>query len=88
MGNYLFQGSDNWNRVIRNSCDISGGHSGSPVYHYFYDWQLGQTVPVASMVVIWEHCYTCSASDLTPTSARRLTPNDLGIISFFWQWKP
>jgi V8-like Glu-specific endopeptidase len=88
LGNYLFPGPDNWNRVIRNSCDISGGHSGSPIYHYFYDWQLGKTVPVASMVVIWEHCYTCSAGDTHPNSARRLTPSDLGVISFFRQWKP
>ncbi len=88
MGTYLFQGPDTWNRVIRNSCDISGGHSGSPIYHYFYDWKLAKTVPVASMVVAWEHCYTCSSSDATPNSARRLTPADLGVISFFRQWKP
>jgi V8-like Glu-specific endopeptidase len=77
LGSYLFPGPDNWNRVIRNSCDISGGHSGSPIYHYFYDAQLGKVVPVASMVVIWEHCYTCSATDTFPNSARRLTPSDL-----------
>lgn len=88
MGNYLFPGSDNWNRVIRNSCDISGGHSGSPIYHYFYDWKLAKTVPVAAMVAVWEHCYTCSSDDETPNSARRLTPADLGVISFFRQWQP
>ncbi|MEJ2210313.1 MAG: trypsin-like serine protease [Anaerolineae bacterium] len=88
MGNYLFPGSDGWNRVIRNSCDISGGHSGSPVYHYFYDYNLGQWVPVAAMVEVWEHCYTCGASDTHPNSARRITPADLSVISFFRQWKP
>jgi V8-like Glu-specific endopeptidase len=88
LGTYSFPGPDNWNRIIRNSCDISGGHSGSPIYHYFYDTQLGKVVPVASMVVIWEHCYTCSATDTFPNSARRLTPGDLGTISFFRQWKP
>ncbi|MDX1663404.1 MAG: trypsin-like peptidase domain-containing protein, partial [Candidatus Promineifilaceae bacterium] len=88
MGNYLFQGSDGWNRVIRTACDISGGHSGSPVYHYFYDWQLGKSVPVAAAVVAWEHCTTCTAGDDFPNSIRRLTPNDIGIISFFRQWKP
>lgn len=88
MGTYLFQGSDGWNRVIRNSCDISGGHSGSAVYHYFYDSTIGKTVPVAAMVEVWEHCYTCSSTDATPNSARRLTPNDLNVISFFRQWKP
>jgi V8-like Glu-specific endopeptidase len=88
MGNYLFPGPDNWNRVIRNSCDISGGHSGSPVYHYFYDTNLGKWVPVAAMVEVWEHCYTCDADDDTPNSARRITPADLYVISFFRQWKP
>jgi V8-like Glu-specific endopeptidase len=88
MGNYLFPGPDGWNRVIRNSCDLSGGHSGSPVYHYFYDTKLGQWVPVAAMVEVWEHCTTCSASDTHPNSARRITPADLSVISFFRQWKP
>jgi V8-like Glu-specific endopeptidase len=88
MGNYLFPGPDGWNRVIRNSCDISGGHSGSPVYHYFYDTKLGKWVPVAAMVEVWEHCFTCGASDTTPNSARRITPADLSVISFFRQWKP
>lgn len=88
LGTYSFLGPDNWNRVIRNSCDMSGGHSGSPIYHYFYDAKLGKVVPVAAMVVIWEHCYTCSATNFFPNSARRLTPSDLGTISFFRQWKP
>jgi V8-like Glu-specific endopeptidase len=88
MGNYLFPGPDSWNRVIRNSCDISAGHSGSPVYHYFYDTYLGQWVPVATMVEVWEHCTICDADDDTPNSARRITPADLNVISFFRQWKP
>lgn len=88
LGTYHFQGSNGWNRVIRNSCDLSGGHSGSPVYHYFYDWYLGKTVPVAAMVEIWEHCYQCDADDDYPNSARRLTPYSIDVISFFRQWKP
>lgn len=88
LGTYHFQGSNGWHRVIRNSCDLSGGHSGSPVYHYFYDSYLGKTVPVAAMVEIWEHCYQCSAGDDTPNSARRLTPYSIDVISFFRQWKP
>jgi hypothetical protein len=39
-------------------------------------------------IEVWEHCYTCGAGDLTPSSARRLTPNDRGMLSFFRQWKP
>lgn len=88
LGSYLFQGSDGWNRVIRNSCDLSGGHSGSPAYHYFYDANLGKYVPVVSMVEVWEHCTTCDADDDYPNSARRITPADLSVISFFRQWKP
>ncbi len=88
LDTYHFQASNGWHRVIRNSCDLSGGHSGSPVYHYFYDAYLGQTVPVAAMVEIWEHCYQCDADDDHPNSARRLTPYSIDVISFFRQWKP
>lgn len=88
LGNYSYQGSDGWNRLIRNSCDISGGHSGSAVYHYYYDPYLGQSVPVVAMVEIWEHCYTCGPSDDTPNTARRLTPSSVNTIVFFRQWKP
>jgi|GEM_PF-1145452 len=88
LGNYSYQGSDGWNRLIRNSCDLNGGHSGSAVYHYYYDPYLGKTVPVAAMVEIWEHCYQCSASDDTPNTARRLTPSSINTITFFRQWKP
>lgn len=88
LGNYSYQDGSGWNRLIRNSCDLNGGHSGSPVYHYFYDSHIGQTVPVVAMVEIWEHCYTCDADDDYPNTARRLTPSSLDTITFFRQWKP
>lgn len=88
FGTYFNPGPDGWNRNITTSCDISGGHSGSAVYHYFFDPKLGKTVPVVSAVVIWETCCKCTASDDFPNIVRRITPEDLGTIGFFRQWKP
>ena len=88
LGSYTNEGSDGWFRNIASSCDISQGHSGSPVYHYFFDPKLGKTVPVVSMVVIQESCCFCDANSDFPNTSRRLTPVDLGTISFFRQWKP
>jgi hypothetical protein len=87
-GSYFNDGPDGWNRNISISCDMSGGHSGSAVYHYFFDANLGKSVPVVAMVAIQETCCFCSADTDFPNIARRITPSDLGTISFFRQWKP
>jgi V8-like Glu-specific endopeptidase len=88
LGSYVWPGSDGWNRVIHNSCDASGGHSGSAVYHYFFDAQLGKTVPVVSQMVYWELCYKCGPLDTRPNRARRITPGDLGTIGWLRQTFP
>ena len=87
-GTYYNTGPDGWNRNITNSCDMSGGHSGSAVYHYFFDPQLNKHVPVVAMVAIQQSCCFCGPSDNFPNASRRITPGDLGTISFFRQWKP
>lgn len=87
-GSYSNPGPDGWNRNITVSCDLSGGHSGSALYHYFFDPKLDKTVPVVAAVVIWESCCTCNAGTDFPNIVRRITPGDLGTISFFRQWKP
>jgi V8-like Glu-specific endopeptidase len=81
LGDLLYPGPDGWNRTIRHSCDTSGGQSGSPVYHY-RQRASGEWVPVVSMVHGNASCHTCSASDTHPNLARRITPGDLGIISW------
>ena len=84
LGDYSDQLADGWNRRISVSCDLSKGHSGSAIYHYRYDPHLGKTVPVVTMVVSTESCTnTCSATNDFPNGARRLTPADVAVISFF-----
>lgn len=88
MGSYFNEGPDDWNRNISTSCDMSGGQSGSAVYHYFFDQVLGKWVPVVAGVAVQETCCFCSGSTNFPNVMRRITPGDLGTISFFRQWKP
>ncbi len=88
IGSFHNKFTSGWHANIKVSCDLSGGHSGSPVYHYFYDANIGQTVPVVSMVVIYENCYTCGLFDFYPNGARRLTPHNLQTISWLRQTFP
>ncbi len=82
IGGFSFPASNGWNRLISIGCDLSRGHSGSPVYHYFFDSALGQTVPVVSMVVVSHVCTTCGLLDFYPNRARRLLPGNLGTIGW------
>lgn len=80
LGSYFNkEDGSTWNANIYNSCDISGGQSGSPVYYY-----NDSSIPVAIGVQFWENCYTCSASDDYPNRMRRLTPSALSWIA---TWK-
>jgi V8-like Glu-specific endopeptidase len=88
IGDFYNPGPDGWNRRFSVSCDLSAGHSGSPVYHYFFDSQLAKWVPVVTAVVITESCTTCGPSDSYPNRARRITPGDLGTISWLRETFP
>lgn len=90
MGDYLEPLSNGWNRIIRNSCDISPGHSGSPVYHYWDPPQIpgNATFPVVAMVEVWQHCNQCDEEDDYPIRARRITPGVLDVISWLRETFP
>jgi len=81
LGGVLHPGPDGWNRTIRHSCDTSGGHSGSALYHY-RQRPSGAWVPVVTMVHGNTTCQTCSPAVDFPNRARRITPSDLGVISW------
>ena len=83
IGGYYNQGPDNWNRRISLSCDMSGGHSGSPVYHYYYNTSQNMWLPVATMVVSTQSCTACGPDVDYPNVARRMTPGDVHLISWF-----
>lgn len=87
LGPFSFTGPDGWNRLINHFCDTSAGHSGSPIYQYFLDSQLGQYVPVVTAVHVASQCDgnttpPCGFFDFFPSISRRTTPGDLPIISW------
>jgi len=88
IGYYHNQGSNGWNREYTIGCDISRGHSGSPVYHYRYSPSNGKDVPVVTGVVSWHECFQCSADDLYPNHVRRITPWVLTLISWLKEQFP
>ncbi len=62
-----------YHRTFRVNCDLSAGHSGSPLYHYVK--VNGKDVPSVSAVVIEERCFTCGSADYFPNRVRRVTPD-------------
>lgn len=82
-GNYSSKDSDGINRRFRFHCDISGGHSGSSLYHYLNGSSL-----VVTGVVSWEHCRTCGANDDRPNTGVRITKSYSGTISWLRQTFP
>jgi V8-like Glu-specific endopeptidase len=79
VGVYHHPGSNGWNREFSFSCDISRGHSGSPLYHYRYVPSWNAQGPYVAAVVSWHECLDdapgqCTTSDNFPNHARRITP--------------
>ncbi|MCU0507883.1 MAG: hypothetical protein MUC34_05725 [Anaerolineae bacterium] len=79
IGYYHHPGSNGWNREFAFSCDISRGHSGSPLYHYRWIPSWNATGPYVAAVVSWHECLDdaqgeCDEDDDFPNHARRITP--------------
>lgn len=90
LGAFNNPGPDNWNRTINHTCDTSGGHSGSPMYQYYYDGALNRYVPVVVGVHYGSRCdknfdsdEICNLFDFYPSVIRRNTPTEFAIISYF-----
>jgi hypothetical protein len=77
IGGASYLSSSGWYRLLHISCDLSRGHSGSPVYHYL------SGVPVVSGVVVSHICFTCGPTITYPNRARRLVPGNTATISSF-----
>ena len=83
LGSFLYQGGDNWSDFIKHSCDVSDGHSGSPLYFYVFDNNLNKNVPVVTAIHGYSDCGQCNAGSSYPAGARRLGPQEMSIISYF-----
>lgn len=77
VGNHSSPDSDGINRRFRHSCDTSGGHSGSSLYHYRNNGAL-----VVTGIHSWSHCRGCSSSDSRPSTGVRITKEYSDMISF------
>ena len=88
LGEFSKTDGDGWSRLFMHSCDASGGHSGSAVYHY------EDGMPVVSGIHTYSTCgftaatAACTASDDRPLGATRITPEYGDIIAFFRSWAP
>lgn len=82
-GEYSSPDGDGINRRFRFHCDISGGHSGSSLYHYLN----GETLVVTG-IVSWEHCYQCTVGDDRPNTGVRITSSYSDSISWLRQTFP
>lgn len=81
-GDYSSPDADGINRRFRFSCDMSGGHSGSSLYHYL------NGSPVVMGVVSWQHCTTCDADDDRPNTGVRITQEYSNAISWLRETFP
>lgn len=88
IGSFSNAGADGWNRRVSIGCDLSGGHSGSPIY--FWHKKANNTfVPVVSLIVNTEACsLNCAANNNFPNGAVRLTPANMGTISWLRETFP
>jgi hypothetical protein len=82
-GEYSSPDADGINRRFRFGCDISGGHSGSSLYHY-----LDGATLVVTGIVSWQHCTTCGPLDVRPNTGVRITQEYSGAISWLRQTFP
>ncbi|MCA9980195.1 MAG: trypsin-like peptidase domain-containing protein, partial [Anaerolineales bacterium] len=82
IGSFSNKGADGWNRRVSISCDLSGGHSGSPVY-FWHRLPNNKYVPVVTLIVSTESCsLNCAENNNFPNGAVRLTPANMGTISW------
>ena len=91
VGDYSNPDAQGWGRVAGHSCDNSSGHSGGPLYNWFWDSTLQKTVPVVSLIIshypAFENDFDCENNPL-PYSATRITPEYIEWFLYFRSWKP
>lgn len=91
VGDYSHPDAQGWGRVAGHSCDNSGGHSGGPIYHWWWDPAVQAVTPNVSLIIshhaAFSNDFDC-ANNPRPYSATRITPEYLDAFMFFRSWKP
>jgi len=86
--NFHDRDGQNSARRFDHSCDASAGQSGSPLYRYI------NTAPAVIGVHTFSICgktatdISCTANDIEPLRATRLTSEYRDWVSYFRNWKP
>jgi hypothetical protein len=91
VGDFDYPDGDQWGRVADHSCDTSSGHSGGPIFHWFFDPALNTIVPAVSLIIsghpAFANDFDCP-NDPRPYQATRITPEYAQAFLFFRSWKP
>jgi V8-like Glu-specific endopeptidase len=75
-----------YHRTYWVNCDISAGHSGSPIYHYVKN--NGKDAPSVSAIVVAESCFTCGSANYFPNKVRRVTPDVIDRLNVLRETHP
>lgn len=91
VGDFAFPDGDGWGRVADHSCDTTSGHSGGPIFHWFFDPAVNTIVPAVSLIIsghdAFPNDFDC-AHDPRPYYATRVTPEYVQWFLYFRSWKP
>jgi hypothetical protein len=90
VGNYSHYDAQGWARLAGHSCDNTSGHSGGPIYHWFFNPPNG-SAPVVSLIISHHSAFTnvfdCEHNP-RPYSATRITAEYRNQLLFFLSWAP
>ncbi len=88
LGDFDKDDGQGYQRIFMHSCDASGGHSGSAIYHYH------KGIPVVTGIHTFSTCgqiassTDCTSSDDRPLGATHITKEYSDTIAFFREWAP
>lgn len=91
VGDYQFHDPEGWARLADHSCDNSSGHSGGPIFHWFYNQATSTLDPVVSLIIshysAFANVFDCP-NDPRPYQATRITNAYVQTFLYFRSWKP
>lgn len=91
VGDYSDYDGNGWARLAGHSCDNSPGHSGGPIYHWFFDSNTQSSWPAVSLIIshypAFSNEFDC-ANNPRPYKATRLTTEYVNQLIFMLSWKP
>ena len=84
VGDFSVVDGDNWNRRVTHGCDASAANSGSAIYSYQDGFgPFVSMIHTTSLKCAFVGDSPCTAADLFPLQATRLTPEYTGWVSYF-----